>query len=184
MQKLLINLKSIYLRHHYIVILLVVFIIQSCGPSTAIEPKHKAPEVETILIDGSDFKLSDLAGNYVLLDFWASWCPPCLKEAPYLVALHRKFGDKELQEDAKFHIVSIALEKNDRSWKRTTERFGIDWKHQIVDETRFVAMSSLASAYGVTEIPAKFLIDPDGNFISIRPKVSEVDAYMTSKLKL
>ncbi len=165
------------------ILMLFIWGIQSCGPSTAIEPGHKAPEIESTLIDGNKFQLSDLKGDYVLIDFWASWCPPCLKEAPQLVALHRRYQSIELPEGAAFHIVSIALEKNDRSWERTTKRLGIDWKYQIVDETRFVAMSSIASDYGVTDIPSKFLIDPEGNFVSIRPKVSEVDAYLTSKLK-
>ena len=53
-----------------------------------------APDFKTTLIDGSNFKLSDLRGQYVLLDFWGSWCPPCRRDNPNLVSLHKKYGDK------------------------------------------------------------------------------------------
>lgn len=117
-----------------------------------------APDFKATLIDGSDFKLSDLQGKYVVLDFWGSWCPPCIKEAPQLVDLHNKYG-KEI------YIVTIGLEKNDKTWKKFADRFGYSWKYQIVDQNQFVMMSSIARKYGVTEIPAKFLISPEGKLL-------------------
>jgi len=57
-----------------------------------------APEIDTELVDGTPFKLSDLRGEYVLLDFWGSWCPPCRKENPHLVKLHEDFSDKTFKD--------------------------------------------------------------------------------------
>lgn len=117
-----------------------------------------APDFEATLVDGTPFKLSELQGGYVLLDFWGSWCPPCIKESPQLVALHQKHGDK-------LTIVSVALEKNKDSWKKVVSKFGYTWKNQIVSQNRFVMLSDIARKYGVSEIPAKFLISPDGKLI-------------------
>lgn len=117
-----------------------------------------APDFEASLIDGTPFKLSELQGSYVLLDFWGSWCPPCLKESPELVALHKKHSEK-------LTIVSIALEKNQNTWKKAANKYGYTWKNQIVHQNRFVMLSDIARKYGVTEIPAKFLISPEGKLI-------------------
>ena len=114
-----------------------------------------APDFEATLVDGTAFKLSDLKGGYVLLDFWGSWCPPCLKESPDLAALHNKHSDK-------LTIVSVALEKNQNTWKKAVTKYGYTWKNQIVQKNKFVMLSEIARKYGVTEIPAKFLISPEG----------------------
>ncbi|MDH7445256.1 TlpA family protein disulfide reductase [Aquimarina sp. 2201CG14-23] len=117
-----------------------------------------APDFETTLVDGTPFKLSNLQGKYVLLDFWGSWCPPCIKESPELVALHQKHADQ-------LTIVTVALEKNKDSWKKVVSKYGYTWKNQIVSQNRFVMLSDIARKYGVSEIPAKFLISPEGNLI-------------------
>ncbi|WP_378182201.1 TlpA family protein disulfide reductase [Aquimarina sp. SS2-1] len=130
-----------------------------------------APDFEASLVDGAPFKLSDLQGNYVLLDFWGSWCPPCLKESPELVALHKKYAEN-------LTIVSIALEKDSESWKKVVSKFGYTWKHQIVDQNRFVMLSDIARKYGVSEIPAKFLISPEGNLIG-NYSFKQIDSLLT-----
>lgn len=119
-----------------------------------------APNFKSKLIDGSPFELEKLEGGYVLLNFWGSWCSPCRKENPTLVRLNDKYKGK-------LTVVSIALEKNGDNWKNITEEQGISWKHQIVEETQFVMMSSIAKLYGVSSIPSKFLIDPDGRIMDV-----------------
>ncbi|WP_299255855.1 TlpA disulfide reductase family protein [uncultured Aquimarina sp.] len=117
-----------------------------------------APDLEATLVDGTSFKLSKLKGKYVLLDFWGSWCAPCLKESPELVALYKKHSGN-------LTVVSIALEKDSKSWKKVVSKYGYTWKNQIVDQNRFVMLSEIARKYGVSEIPAKFLISPDGKLM-------------------
>jgi len=135
---------------------------------TAASDGEMAPDFEATLIDGTPFKLSDVKGNYVLLDFWGSWCPPCRKENPKLVELHKKYSDK-------LTIVTIALEKDGRYWKKASQKDGFVWKHQIVDQNRLVLMSSIARKYGVSEIPAKFLISPEGKLIG-KPTFHQIDS--------
>ncbi|WP_299431891.1 TlpA disulfide reductase family protein [uncultured Aquimarina sp.] len=130
-----------------------------------------APDFEATLVDGTSFKLSELRGGYVLLDFWGSWCPPCIKESPQLVALHQKHGNE-------LTIVSVALEKNKDSWKKVVSKFGYTWKNQIVNQNRFVMLSDIARKYGVSEIPAKFLIAPDGKLME-NYSFKEIDSLLS-----
>ncbi|SEL15166.1 Peroxiredoxin [Aquimarina amphilecti] len=125
---------------------------------SAAEKGDLAPDFETTLIDGTSFKLSSLQGKYVLLDFWGSWCGPCLKESPELVALHKKHNNQ-------LTIVTVALEKNLKSWKKVADKYGYTWENQIVNQNRFVLLSDIARKYGVSEIPAKFLISPEGKLM-------------------
>jgi thiol-disulfide isomerase/thioredoxin len=134
----------------------------------------KTPEIEAQLIDGTPFKLSELRGQYVVLDFWGSWCGPCLADAPKLVKLYEKYGDQVT-------FVSIAFEKDDRRWKKTSERFGFGWKHQIVEYTAVLIGSSIARDYGVTDIPAKFIVTPEGQLIS-GMDFNQMDAYLAAEL--
>lgn len=122
---------------------------------TAADEGDPAPEIQAVLVNGRDFKLSDLQGDYVLLSFWGSWCGPCRVETPYLIDLHKRFKKK-------LKVVSIALEKDAESTEIVGKQIGFTWKYQIVEESSFVMMSSTAQKYGVTSIPTLFLISPEG----------------------
>lgn len=136
-------------------VLIVVAFFVGCTPRN----NDLAPEIETQLVDGTPFKLSGLRGSYVVLDFWGSWCGPCLADAPKLVALYEKFGGRVV-------FVSIAFEKNDKRWQQTSERLGFSWKHQIVEISPVLLGSEIARDYGVSDIPAKFIVTPEGKLIS------------------
>ena len=64
-----------------------------------------APEISATLLNGSEFKLSALRGNYVLLDFWGSWCGPCRRENPSLVKLYNTFHGQSFEAASGFEIV-------------------------------------------------------------------------------
>lgn len=117
-----------------------------------------APEIEATLTNGDTFKLSDYKGKYVLLDFWGSWCAPCRSELPHLVKLERELSNELV-------VVSVALEKSPDNWMQIVEKFGMNWETQIVEESSIVMLSPIARAYGVSEIPTKFLISPKGELL-------------------
>ncbi len=139
----------------------------------AADEGDQAPEIQAELVNGSNFKLSELRGDYVLLNFWGSWCGPCRTENPELVALHAKYGDE-------LKIVTIALEKDASAGKEVAKMDGFSWKYQIVEESSLVMLSSTAQKYGVTEIPSTFLISPDGILLG-RKTFGEIEKIIESK---
>jgi len=159
----------------FIVVLPLLLMVACFNPKSG----NQAPAIQTKLIDGSSFELSDLKGNYVLLDFWGSWCGPCLREAADVVELQKKYEGKQFEDGNGFQMLSVALERNDRNWKKVADRFGFNWKHQIVDISKIVATSDIGSSYGVSDIPAKFLIGPSGEFILVKASLSEIDTYLS-----
>lgn len=137
---------------------------------TAASEGDLAPEIRAVLVDGTDFKLSELRGDYVLLSFWGSWCGPCRVKTPSLIVLHQKYKSK-------LKVVSIALEKDARAGEIVAKQDGFTWKYRIVEESSFVMMSSTAQKYGVTSIPSMFLISPEGILLG-RKSLEEVEEIM------
>lgn len=109
--------------------------------------------------DGKDVSLSDYVGKnkLVLLDFWASWCGPCLKEIPNLVDFYQVYKDKG------FQIIGVSLDEKEDAWKYAIERFGMVWP-QMSDLKGWD--SSVAQLYGVASIPYMILLDEKGDIIA------------------
>lgn len=161
------------------VIGLFVYKIVSPTPSTAGE---LAPSFTTQNIHGEQIELEDFRGKYVLIDFWGSWCPPCRKEMPELTAFYKKYKDQKFKDGEGVEIITIALEKNDKAWKKAADQYGFEWRNQIVDISKFVRLSSLANAYKVTDVPAKFLINPKGEIIATNVLFETIDKIMSTKV--
>lgn len=109
---------------------------------------------------GSPRKLSEWCGRgqYVLVDFWASWCTPCRREMPFVVAAYRKYHQKG------FNVVGISLDKNAENWKRAIIDTNMDWPN-ISDLKGWKSLA--ASTYGIMSIPANILLDGEGTIIAI-----------------
>lgn len=119
-----------------------------------------APEIDLPGPDGINVKLSSLRGSYVLLDFWALWCGPCLAEVPNVKAIYDDYHDKGFE----IYGVSLDDEKQRDAWLSKIEDFDMNW----------VQVSSLkgwecptAKRYNVTGIPKMFLLDKEGRIIAI-----------------
>ncbi len=165
-------------------VVLGLLILGFIGYKVYIMPKfgdgEKVPSFTTTLINGATFSLEDLNGQYVLLDFWGSWCGPCRQESPKLVNLHQKFYGKKFKEASGFDIVSVAIETNESRWKKAIQRDQLNWPYHIVQLDRFDGR--IAKQYGVKEIPTKYLLDTDGSVLLVNPSFSELDAFLAGKM--
>ncbi|NNE26820.1 MAG: TlpA family protein disulfide reductase [Saprospiraceae bacterium] len=170
-----------YLKYISIPIMLFLiyfFFLRSPGQKEG----RPAPDFSTELIDGTPFKLSELKGNYVLLDFWGSWCAPCRRDNPKLVRLHNEFKDSRFKNAEGFRIVTVALEKDNRRWEKAAQKDGFSWKHQIVTTAKVVLLSPIAQKFNVSEVPTKFLIDPEGNIIGVNQSYDELAAFLNERI--
>jgi thiol-disulfide isomerase/thioredoxin len=142
-------------------------------------PKHivgaKAPDFQAVMSDGSNLKLSDLRGQYVLLQFWGSWCGPCRKENPELVNLYQRFGGKG------FEIISVGIEQKADRWQAAILKDNMNWKYHTIELGNF--SGPIGKLYGVLQIPNIWLIDPNGLIIGTNVEPHKMETLLAEKLK-
>lgn len=126
-----------------------------------------AAEIVGTGVNGERYKLSDLKGKVVLIDFWASWCGPCRRDNPGVVALYNKYKDKG------FTIFSVSLDTDGTKWKQAIEQDKLTWPYHVSDLKGW--QSELSAAYGVSSIPFTVLIDKQGNIIQAKLRGSALE---------
>ncbi|MDE5561052.1 MAG: TlpA family protein disulfide reductase [Bacteroidaceae bacterium] len=115
-------------------------------------------DASLVTIGGDSIKLSDYVGKYkyVLVDFWASWCGPCMREMPNVKAAYAKYKSRGLE------IVGISLDKSRDDWASAVKRMGMTW---VQASDMNAAGSKAASLYGVQYIPYVIVFDRNGNIV-------------------
>lgn len=128
--------------------------LEKRAPGTA----YKDMEMDDV--EGKARKLGEWCGNgnYVLVDFWASWCGPCRMEMPNVVENYNKYHEKG------FDVVGVSLDKDANAWKSAIKSLNMPW-HHVSDLKGWQSLAT--SVYGIQSIPSNILLDPKGNIIAI-----------------
>ena len=130
-----------------------------------------APDFSVTTLQGEHIALEDLRGRVVLLDFWATWCKPCLMATPGLVRLQRKYAD------APFTIVGVSLDRNRDAWRNYIEREKMDWP-QYLDNGR------VATLFNVKPIPTYIVLDHEGVIRAIKTGYgSDTDSWIDYEVR-
>lgn len=130
--------------------------LDSLYATDMLKPGTAAPDFTLNDLDGKSHSLSSLKGSYVVLDFWASWCPDCRKDIPEMKRLYKLYG-----KDVKF--VSVSFDDKKESWKNCVETNGMDWLH--LSELKKWKETSLSPLYKIKWLPSTYILDRNGNII-------------------
>ena len=128
------------------------------------------PAFNWISLDGTLVDLKEYRGKFVLLDFWGSWCLPCLVEIPELKRLKEQYGDKLV-------LVGMICNDNQRNAKKTIAKHAIDWVQIYSDKNEF------PSRFGVRTFPTKLLLDENGVIVKVfegtsAQVISEIEEFL------
>ena len=164
----------------YLLVMLAALLMVGCHRKPAEEQKPEeqaeAPVNENAYIDitgvtleGTELSLSDLVGktDYVLLDFWASWCRPCRQFIPVLRDFYYRFGGERLE------ILSCSVDQDEEAWRQAMNEERLPWPCMREDENH-----DCSGPYAVLFIPHIVLIDREGNIVGENMEEPELEAIL------
>lgn len=156
------------------ILVLFVLLLIACSPRDKGQAEGSVKDFTLTALNGEDYTLSKLRGQVVLIDFWATWCPPCRRSIPVFVSLYEKYRDRG------FIVLGISREEKSKL---------VDFKNSNnVSYPILIDNKDVSQAYGVTAIPSIFILDKKGVIqktqVGFAPELeAEFDTLIDSLLK-
>ncbi|OAM90933.1 TlpA family protein disulfide reductase [Termitidicoccus mucosus] len=119
---------------------------------------------------GNDLSVGKYKGKVVLVDFWATWCPPCVAELPHVQTAYQKYHDKG------FEVIGISLDRDAATLAKYVADKGMSWAQHWDDG------GTLATSYGIMSIPATFLLDGEGRIVATDLRGPELEEHLAKLL--
>lgn len=153
----------------------IVYTIESLRASTKapIKVGEYAPDFEMEDYNGNVISLKNLRGKLVLLDFWASWCGPCIAQIPDIKKLTEQFHSEDIE------VIGVSLDRNPKDFKSAISQYQMTWKH-ILDHRK-----KISNLYSISAVPTILLIDREGKIIFKNDKghtVNDLQKLINSNL--
>ena len=142
--------------------------------SAALRPGAEVPDFAVTDTEGNPLSLARFKGKLVLVDFWATWCGPCVAEMPNVVAAYRKYHERG------FEVIGVSLDKDEEAMKRFVKENKMSWP-QFFDGQGWG--NALAAKYGIQSIPATFLVDADGKIVAKDLRGAALEAELARRLE-
>ncbi len=139
--------------------------------TTLVQPGTVAPDFKMKTPDGKKFSFAKFAkGKTVVIDFWASWCPDCRKDAPEVVRLYKEYSQKGIA------FLGVSMDTDVEAWQRAIAQYGMDYPQ--VSELKKFRETDIAQTYGVKWIPSMVVVGPDGKVVLSTVLTYKVDKYL------
>lgn len=140
-----------------------IFVLSGCSsdtpkaaiPAASAQTLQTAPDFNYVLLDGSSHSLNQLKGKPTFLNFWATWCPPCVGEMPHFEALYPKYKDK-------INFIAISLDDSKNDADVFIKQKGFSFPVGTANN------QEIAAKYEIQGIPTSYLLDANGNIIAMQ----------------